>query len=423
VQAAEGRLVKEHFLGATARKVVPAMSEAASLGMERKVFQAVLLESAAIALYGSRAHLEMYCGFVRQAIADKVIEPLVSLTNINYDESSFVLRHADFAGRKTFIDLGSLRLLNKAMAKQIKDESMPAHLPLAMTGQRGAFNHSQGSSLCKVTQSEGSVLFAFRVNVTDEIHILHFPLLMPLQLSDRCTSETNVALITEQLFIRGLDELRFLFPYNVDLSCADSSAANEKGEAIMEATGLFPRLHARCEGHRAHSVQARAYEPITQSVSDFVAFILAQSPAGAVDQLRDAVIEILEFRCVHINGSPPNDSHPLSVRRDALIDLCVDVRDTARRYKLQTLLTSELDDRTPFWLVPQLTADVHQWAVELGYALVPRKMKLFKRACWISSAGPLKEMCLLTNVFHLYEDAIPRWVEKLKGKTPGLLTT
>jgi hypothetical protein len=417
-QYARALSAKEHYLGPVPRKTKPSTAEAEALDMDVMSFHRATVELAGLTYYGSRAYISSYCARLSLAITEKRIDPICSATFVCYDESTFILRVKHFMGARQFDDLDRLHKVNRELRALANANPQGAQSEAA----RAAAANNQ-KSLCKITQSDAAVLFAFQCLVSKEIYIIQMPLIVPLQVSDHCTAETNLAFMQEQLYVRGLAELRAKFKHNFDLSCHDAGSANVKMELFAEDLSIFPRLSSDCEGHRVHTVQGKVYDVMNNTISNFIAFALAQTSAGAVDKLRNEIKIVLRSSVTHACAAPPKATDPRSVVRDALLDLCVD--DPVRKFKLEVLITSATGEHDIIYYSPLKAVDVDldKWADELSWLLLPRKTKLFRRQRWVSSLSSVKEGVLLANVFAVLERAGGRWINVLQGKTPGRMPT
>lgn len=214
-QYARALSVKEQYLGPVPRRVKPSCAEAADLDMDVKCLHRATVELAGLTYYGSRAYISSYCARLSLAITEKKIDPICSATFVCYDESTFILRVKHFMGGRQFDDLDRQHKVNREI------RALANANPQGATSEAAAVAKN-AKGLCKITQSDAAVLFAFQCLVSKEIYIIQMPLIVPLQVSDHCTAETNLAFMQEQLYVRGLAELRAKFKHNFDLSCHDA---------------------------------------------------------------------------------------------------------------------------------------------------------------------------------------------------------
>ena len=238
----------ESVLGPTPRDGLMRRTEAKQLGFSPQTFDRRILELAAGVHFASRAWAN---AILRRIHADVEL-------GISKLIGTFVYELHD----ETPMKLCPVKLLERCNA-ELEDATVAQHIIAHTPGEdRGGDAQPTATtpSVCKLFQSEATV--AVLTQCTEppgEYKLIELPLNTSLQLLERCTGETTLAALQEQLHITGIKYLRDLNTSEVDTDActADRAGANDRGEDGFCHLSTVPRMRLPCVIHMVSTAQGR----------------------------------------------------------------------------------------------------------------------------------------------------------------------
>ena len=151
--------------------------------------------------------------------------------------------------------------------------------------------------------------------------------------------------------IDGLADCEALFEHQLRISTTDRGAPNLRHEASARhnAAPTEVRLHVACDVHKASTVTSAQHSVAPHSISNLVAFAIAQRPAGSLDLLRTCIAVFLQARLViHSNVRPPDEATSTGQHRRLLMDLflpATSIKNIMRRATISGMLNGNWSDR------------------------------------------------------------------------------
>jgi hypothetical protein len=391
-----------YCLGPLPRHVMSIAAEAALLSKPRSDVQTMSLRLGAAVHFASRAFAGSLASHIGHYIQTDQGEPIAAFLQGAYDETPM-----------------PFRIANLQMGRKFPETSDTLALPSSKGHLQIITETAKQTQNCKVLQSEHTMVFLLQVKRSDRYLCLSCPLSCPLQTCDRCPAEVLVQFIKEQTCVPMLQDVRALFPLNIDQIVCDRGSNNIRAENSM-GDATVNRSTTHCGAHMASTVQGISYKPVTSVIAGNLAFALAQRPGGALCKLRQELVEVLLLNATHVQQEPPGPDDPNNVHIDWLLDICIPADSEAnslRRLCYKQSLCGSNVQLTPisfYTLVDE--PDMKGWATSLAAVMLPRAIPKFARTRWLTTAIPIQESTLLANTHHVLRQVVPRWVAVLQGK-------
>lgn len=300
------------------------------------------------------------------------------------------------------------------------DEASWQHVP----GRRRAEKVEQDAAV-KIIQSEFSVCLLFRVVKTQRLVAWHIPFPCPLQCADHASAETLLAAWREVVATPLWEDVRQAFLGGIALLTLDRASSNIKAarawKAIAPPGPGHLQLRLPCEAHICHTVCGRTYAPVDSTISGVIAFTLALKPGGALTLFKRELQSVLLASVRLVTAPAPDDNHPWSLRRDALLNLTLPLDSLvglSRKAALRRLLTSDIRQEHIEWYNPAgaTAGEISRWASEVAENLMPCAPATFSRTRWLGSVQPVAEVTLLACTHNLAARTIVRFYRAMAGK-------
>jgi hypothetical protein len=420
-------------LGPLPRVSMSQTAEAQFLGQPRRSAANVAERLASTVHFGTRAFAGGVCSHIAYLIAGSspTLQPIAVITTSAYDETplpfsvedmfSLAREFPDTAEKLVPLTTGAARAsyLQASGLDQIVDNAAAA-----VNDATAAGKCKLAKKMVKVLQSDQALIFVCKVIATGHFLSIRVGLTAPLQYADSCTGEVLARFWKEQMHVPGLDELRKLFPLNIDQVNTDKGSSNIRCErsAQNQSRPMTQRLSFPCDVHNMSTAQGSAYTPVSDTVSQVLSLALAQRQGQSTGVFRGELVAVVEARARVFQANPPDARHPDMLYRDRIFDVFLPsttLSNDMRKTKLKALMQGNMLDKSIAVYTKDEHFNVHKWAEAVGWLLFPHAIVKFSRGRWLTSTESIQGCGLLACTHRLLEIVIPRWVKVLYKKHPG----
>lgn len=389
-------LLLDTCVGLVPRGAAPVWAEARMLDLPRRRLPAVMRRAGATIYWACRLAVSSLVSNLMSKVVAGVYEPICCVMHSKYDETPLPMRCPETPIPAT----ERVRVLER----QVLD---PA--------PRCQYEPGRGSS--KLYQAALRIAFAVRDVRDGRFLSVEVPLITPLLVADTNSADVLAHIMGKMSDIPMLEPLLESFKLRCRTANCDSAESNmkyQRFEACQDLRALCFTI--RCRVHILSTIQGKAYLPCGWAISGLIALALAMQPSGAVFKLRRILEQHLRDNVVVFASEPPGPTDPRTVRRDALLQVCLGgpgsgkPREQKRRLVLETLCNGDWSAKAVQYYTLEPAPDLEAWSQRVARALLPEALALFPRHRWLNTLRPLLDSALLSGCHQILEHIVPAWL-------------